>query len=117
MTDIYKLFLVLGVVNIAFMFLALGVWMQTLAAIVDSRCKREIKAVGIITALTAIALGLIFIPLNIHWIMTFNNPEIGGFAALMWKLWDNIMGVFMIAMGVWSRLNLALLEMYFRDGA
>lgn len=109
------IFLVLGAANIAMMFLAVGVWMHTLGAIIESKISKVMRLYGVLTSMAAITLCMMFIPLNLHWIWVIDAPEIGGLSAVLWKLFDLVLGVFLIAMGIWSRLNVALLQHYFKD--
>ena len=113
--ELISIFLILGAANIALMFLALGIWMHTLGAIIESQINRLMRFYGFLTAGTAIAICVTFIPLNLAWIWVIDTPEIGGLNAVLWKLFDLILGVFLISMGVWARLNIALLEHYFKD--
>ena len=115
MDELHTIFLVLGAANIGLMFFAIGIWMHALGAIIESRINKVIRFYGALAAMTAIVLCAMFIPLNLHWIWVIENPEIGSLSAVLWKLFDLVLGVFLIAMGVWSRLNVALLAVYYKD--
>ena len=117
MSELHTIFLVLGAANIALMFLALGVWMHTLGSIIESRINKVVRFYGVLAALAAIILCVAFIPLNLQWIWIINEPEIGSLNAVLWKLFDLVLGIFLIAMGIWSRLNVALLQHFYRDDA
>jgi hypothetical protein len=96
------------VVNILFLGVGAALWLLVLVDLCRSQLVSSFRNLGIVTALTAIFINVLYIFLQIEWMVSMHDAVLDSFIAYLWVLWDYVLAVFMITLALWSKVNIYL---------
>ena len=98
------------IVNLSFFVMAAVLWGVVVRRVWQTEFTQAFKCVGILTGVTAVALSITFIFLQYDWIVNQHNQAVGDLTSYLWLIFDYGLSVFMITLGVWSVININLIE-------
>jgi hypothetical protein len=96
------------VVNLIFYGIGAALWILVILDMLRLDTVSAFKMLGIATASTAIFINVLYIFLQIEWMVSIHDATLSPFIAYVWVLWDYILSVFMICLALWSRVVIHL---------
>jgi len=105
----------LHVINLIVFGIVLLVWSTTARTIMQSNFHPTFRNIGLAAAFGAMALTVSFVALQLDWIISSHNAAVGDVTSFSWLIFDYALAFFMLIMGCWSQVNIALLGPNFRD--
>jgi hypothetical protein len=97
------------IVNIGFFFVATVIWWTVVLRIRRYPFISAYKRVGYLAAATALTLTTIFVMLQADWIWSGHNEAVGNLTSYAWLVFDYLLSVFMISLGMWSLANIEII--------
>ena len=96
------------VINMMFYGIGAALWVIVIIDLLRSKLAAAFRHLGIATAVTAVGINVLYIFLQIEWMVSIHDATLTPFIAYLWVLWDYVLAVFMICLALWSKVNIYL---------
>lgn len=103
----------LHIANMILFVFAGVVWASVPIVLIKKHIDPTFAKLGMLTAVFAITLVLVFILLQMDWILSEHNAAVGNLTSYLWLIWDYNLAIFLIILGMWSIVNIQLVQ--FKD--
>jgi hypothetical protein len=102
--------LVFHIANLFLFILAFFIWITVRKRILLLRIAPLFKGTGLAVVYSVLFLSILFVYLQIDWILSSHNEAVGDFTSYVWLLWDYFLVIFVCVLGLWSKLAIDLYE-------